>query len=96
MRCEFEKGSRGRVCLGCKRKKRSCSIKGLVGGLVAAGELTTVEESTNLKILSREDIIGLGLERGSELVLLQLFAFQQEMEARLCAIEQQLGLMENV
>jgi len=64
--------------------------------LVAAGELTTVEESTNLKILSREDIIGLGLERGSELVLLQLFAFQQEMEARLCAIEQQLGLMENV
>jgi len=93
--CEVKKGSKDRVCLSCKRKKRGCSIKGLVGRLVATGELTTADEAINFNISSREDIMELGLERGSELVLLQLFSFQQRVEARLEAIEQRVGLMGN-
>lgn len=89
--CEVEKGSRDRVCLTCKRRKRRCSNKGLVNRLVATGGLTTVDEAINFNASSREEIAGLGLERGFELVLLQLFAFQEEMEVRLRAIEQ-LGL----
>ena len=50
-----------------------------------------VDEAINFNASSREEIAGLGLERGFELVLLQLFAFQEEMEVRLRAIEQ-LGL----
>ena len=63
--------------------------------MVATGGLTTVDESIDFNVSSREDIIGLGLERGSELVLLQLFSFQQEMEVRLRAIEKRLGPTEN-
>lgn len=70
-------------------------MRGLVGRLLATGQLTTVDESINFNASSREDIARLGLERGSELVLLQLFSFQQEMEVRLRAIEQRLGLVDN-
>lgn len=66
-----------------------------MGQLIATGGLTTVDESINFKVSSREDVVGLGLERGTELVLLQLLSFQQDMEARLGAIERQLRLMEN-
>ena len=70
-------------------------MKGQVSRLIATGGLATVDESVNFKISSREDIVGLGLERGAELTLLQLFSFQQEMEARLRTIEQRLGLVVN-
>ena len=47
------------------------------------GGLASVEEVLNLTISCKEDIIGLGLERGTELILLQLFALQQLMERSL-------------
>jgi hypothetical protein len=89
-----QKGSRDTVCVGCKRKKKACSIKGLVSRLVAAGELATVDESRSLDISNKEDVMRLGLERGSELVLLQLLSLQQDMCGRLKAIETQLRLMQ--
>lgn len=63
--------------------------------LISTGRLTTVEESRSFTVSSREDVVRLGLERGSELVLLQLLSFQQKMEERLGAIERQLGLTED-
>lgn len=82
-----QKSSRDKVCTNCKKKKKACSIKGVVGRLIAAGELATVGEAMNLKIRSREDIVALGLDRGSELVLIQLHSFQQEFSERLRMIE---------
>ena len=58
--------------LAANAKRGAALSRGWWVGWSQPGELTTVEESTNLKMSSREDIIGLGLERGSELVLLQL------------------------
>ena len=82
--------------MDCKRKKRQCSVKGLVSQLVATGELTSVEESLNFKISSKEDVVGLGLERGSELILLQLLSFQQHVDERLESIENRLDSMGGV
>jgi hypothetical protein len=42
---------------------------------------------------SKEDIMELGLKRGSELFSLQLLSFQQKVDARLAAIEHRLDMM---
>ena len=89
-----QKGSRDTVCVGCKRKKKACSIKGLVSRLVSTGELATVNESRGLDISNKEDVMRLGPERGSELVLLQLLSLQQDMCGRLKAIKTQLRFMQ--
>ena len=88
------KSSRDTICTTCKRKKKKCSIKGVVGRLVATGELASVEESMNLTISCKEDIIGLGLERGTELILLQLFALQQFMDEEFARIKARLRAIE--
>ena len=61
--------------------------------MVAAGELGTVDEWMTLDIASKEDVVGLGLERGNQLTMLQLFSFQQTMEKRLTRIERQLRML---
>ena len=48
----------------------------------------------NFEISSKEDVIELGLERGSELILLQLFSLQQRMDEKLASIERRLQAME--
>jgi hypothetical protein len=88
------KSSRDTICTTCKLKKKKCSIKGVVSRLVATGELGSVEESMNLKISSKEDVIALGLERGAEVILLQLCSLQHVVEERLGAIEARLRAME--
>ena len=92
--CMVPKSGREKICTTCKRKKKKCSIKGVVNRLVATGELGSIEESTNFKISKKEDIIELGLERGSELILLQLFSLQQRLDDKLASIEKRLGAME--
>ena len=62
--------------------------------LVASRKLGSVEELMNLKITSKRDVMGLGLERGLEIVLLQLLAFQQSVDERLMTIEGQLQRIE--
>lgn len=86
--------SRDTICISCKQKKRKCSVRGLVNKLVAAGELGTIEDSMNLNISSREDVIGLGLERGMEVILLQILSLQQSVDERLMAIEGKLRTLE--
>jgi len=88
------RSSRDTICTACKHKKKKCSIKGVVNRLVANGELGSIEETWNLKISSKEDIIALGLDRGSELVMLQLFALRQDVDERLTAIEARLRTIE--
>ena len=90
--CIVVKGKK--VCTSCKRRKRKCSIKGVVNRLIATGQLGSVEESMSLEITSKEDIIALGLDRGSEVVLLQLLSFQQRMDERLGELEERLRRME--
>lgn len=92
--CMVLKAGRGWICTTCKRKKKRCSIKGVVSKLIATGELGAIEESMNFNISSKEDVIGLGLERGSELILLQLFSFQQKMDRKLVSIEKRLRALE--
>ena len=75
------------ICVSCKKKKK-CTVKGVVNMLVASRKLGLVEELTNLKITSKRDVMGLGLERGLEIILLQLLAFQQSMDERLMTIEE--------
>ena len=68
-KCIVVKGKK--VCTPCKRRERKRSIKGVVNRLIATGQLGSVEESMSLKIASKGDVIALGLDRGSEIVLLQ-------------------------
>ena len=62
--------------------------------MVASGKLGVANESANLEISNKEDIIALGLERGTEAILLQLILFQQEMNKRLEMIKMRLDVME--
>lgn len=94
--CLVPRSSREKICTRCKDKKKGCSVKGVVSRLIATGELATVKESMAFKISSKEDVVKLGLERGSELVLLQLLSFQQEVEKRLGAIERALEISDVV
>lgn len=80
--------------MSCKRRKKKCSIKGVVNRMVATGQLASVEESMSLKITSKEDVIALGLDRGSEIVLMQLLTFQQRMDERMGWIEERLRRIE--
>ena len=82
------------TCVECKMKKKKCSVKGIVKRLVASGKLGVANESANLEISNKEDIIALGLERGAEVILLQLISFQQEMNERLEMIKVRLDVME--
>ena len=62
--------------------------------MVAAGELASVEELRSIEITSKEDVLRLGLERGSEFVMLQLLALQQDLGERLAGIEGRLQEIE--
>lgn len=89
--CLVPRSSRAKSCIRCITKKRACSVKGIVKQLIRDGKLSVPEESMNLKISTKEDIMKLGLERGLELVFLQLFSFEQQVGERLEAIERALG-----
>ena len=53
-------------------------------------ELGPIKELMSFNIFSKEDVIGLGLERGTELVLIQLLSLEQNMTKRLDTIEMHL------
>lgn len=93
-RCQVPKSTRHTTCISCREKKKKCSVKGIVNKLVARGKLGTPDESANLKISSKEDVVALGLGMGAERILIQLVSFQQEMNERLGAIEARLDAME--
>ena len=65
-----------------------------MGRLVATGKLASVGEAMNFKVDTKEDIVALGLDRGTELVLLQLLTMQQGLDERLVEIESRLSAIE--
>lgn len=62
--------------------------------MIATGGLGSVKESSTLKISDDEDVMALGLDRGSELVMLQLLAVERGVDERLRAIEGRLQSLE--
>jgi len=94
IRCQVPKSTRYKTCISCKKKKKKCSMKGVVNRLVATGKLGTAEESGNIEILDEGGIAVLGLGRAAELIMSQLVSFQQEVRERLGAIEARLRALE--
>jgi len=88
--CIVPRSSRNTICLACKQKKTKCSVKGVINRLVATGELGSIQEAMNLNISSKEDVMRLGLERGAELVMIQLLSLERNVNDRLEAIEAEL------